>query len=134
MRTDYFDNLICPTCPTTQNTSGAGGNPHGSYVTPLAPPAPLENSEAEKSGRVVAIGATPAPAYPANSPAPVPDHRTLIQTDAGVAAAAHAYHNHLFGPGQATGCCAARHARYCPEGARLREAYHTAHRQAEGLQ
>ncbi|MFZ2207388.1 MAG: hypothetical protein WAV22_01825 [Porticoccaceae bacterium] len=75
-------------------------------------------------------GDSPAPACPA----PVPDHRTLIQIDAVVAAAAHAFHNHLFGPGQATGCCAARHARYCSEGARLREAYRTAHRAAEGRQ
>lgn len=72
-----------------------------------------------------------SPTIQGKSPAPVPDHRTLIQTDAGVAAAAHGFHHHLFGPGQATGCCAARHGRYCAEGARLREAYHTAHRAAE---
>lgn len=86
---------------------------------------PHENSAADSP---TIQGDSPAPACPA----PVPDHRTLIQTDAAVAAAAHAFHCHLFGPGQATGCCAARHGRYCPEGARLREAYHTAHRQAEG--
>lgn len=63
--------------------------------------------------------------------APSPDHRTLIQTDAAVAAAARAYHNHLFGPGRSTGCCAARHGRYCDTGGRLREAYHLAHRMAE---
>ena len=84
----------------------------------------------EQKAKIVAALATPAP----TCPAPVPDHRTLIQTDAGVAAAAHAFHNHLFGPGQATGCCAARHGRYCAEGARLRADYHEAHRTAEGRQ
>lgn len=79
---------------------------------------PHENSAADSP--------TPAPACPA----PIPDHRTLVQTDAAVAAAAHAFHNHLFGPGKATGCCFARNGRYCAKGARLREAYHAAHRQA----
>lgn len=57
----------------------------------------------------------------------VPDHRALTQTDDTVATAAAAFHNHLFGPGRSTGCCAARHGRCCAEGAQLRGAYHTIH-------
>ncbi|MDA8190412.1 MAG: hypothetical protein M0Z68_02790, partial [Gammaproteobacteria bacterium] len=40
-----------------------------------------------------------------------------------VAHLAEAFYNHLFGQGQATGCCYGRTGRYCAEGKRLRDAY-----------
>lgn len=43
-----------------------------------------------------------------------------------VSALALAFYNHLFGPGQATGCCYGRTNRYCPEGRRLRDTYYEA--------
>lgn len=74
----------------------------------------------------------PPPAPPHSSPERIPttdaapDTRLLVQRDQVVRAAAHDFHGHLFGPGRSTGCCYARGARYCPEGARLREACHRA--------
>ena len=84
----------------------------------------IEMLRERKAEIVAALAPPPSP--------PSPDGRTLIQTDGTVATAAAAFHGHLFGPGRSTGCCAARHGRYCAEGARLREAYHCAHRIAEG--
>ncbi len=51
MRTDYFDHLV-PTVPTSKNTSGDAANPHKHCVSPLSPPSPPENGEAEKTGQV----------------------------------------------------------------------------------
>lgn len=43
------------------------------------------------------------------------------------------FYQHLFGPGQATGCCHGRSDRYCPEGRRLRNAYYDAAKAAGRL-
>jgi hypothetical protein len=45
-----------------------------------------------------------------------------------VAKLAEDFYNHLFGPGQATGCCYGRTNRYCNEGKRLRDTYYEAAR------
>ena len=45
-----------------------------------------------------------------------------------VAKLAEDFYNHLFGPGQATGCCYGRTNRYCDEGKRLRDTYYEAAR------
>ena len=50
-----------------------------------------------------------------------------------VAKLAEAFYNHLFGPGQATGCCYGRTGRYCAEGKRLRDAYYEAAKEAGKL-
>ncbi len=50
-----------------------------------------------------------------------------------VAHLAEAFYNHLFGQGQATGCCYGRTGRYCAEGKRLRDAYYEAAKTAGGL-
>lgn len=43
------------------------------------------------------------------------------------------FYNHLFGQGQATGCCYGRTGRYCIEGKRLRDAYYEAAKTADKL-
>lgn len=53
MRTNYFDDLIGPTCPSSKNKTGAAANPRGHDVTPLAPLAPLKNGESEKNGQTL---------------------------------------------------------------------------------
>ena len=50
---------------------------------------------------------------------PLPVDETVTQL-------AEAFYNHLFGPGQATGCCYGRTNKYCGEGKKLRDAYYDA--------
>jgi hypothetical protein len=65
----------------------------------------------------------------------------ILEHDAGmkrseaerVSKLAEAFYNHLWGPGQATGCCYGRTGRYCHEGRKLRDTYYEAARAAGRL-
>lgn len=56
-----------------------------------------------------------------------------LPVDESVTQLAEAFYNHLFGPGQATGCCCGRTNRYCIEGKRLRDTYYAAAKEAGKL-
>lgn len=110
----YLDRLTCefskapplPTAKTAKSPFGSNDSSQGSPVSEISAAAEAAREAAEERAAILEQ-----------------DAHLRKEAAEQVAGLAHAYYNHLFGPGKATGCCDAPMGRWCHEGRRLRARY-----------